>query len=224
MSGPGRPDAGGQGRPAPRGRTKGAAQRLVVAISGASGPIYGIRLLQALNQAGVEVHLILSPWAEKTIAIETSWSVADVKALAQRVYAADNMAAAVSSGSFRHDGMVIAPCSMRTLAAIAHGLSDNLIARAADVTLKERRPLILVPRETPFNLIHLENMVRLHHAGAVIMPPVPSFYHRPQTIDDLLDHFTGRILDLLGIDNTLVGRWTEPIRRRGRRGEEETEC
>lgn len=198
-------------------------KRLVVAISGASGPIYGIRLLQALREAGVQVHLILSPWAEKTIAVETSWTVRDVKALAHRVYAADNMAAAVSSGSFRHDGMVIAPCSMRTLAAIAHGLSDNLIARAADVTLKERRPLILVPRETPLNMIHLENMLKLHHAGAIIMPPVPSFYHRPRTIDDLLDHFTGRILDLLGIENTLVARWTEPMRRRDGH-EEENGC
>lgn len=199
-------------------------KRLVVAISGASGPIYGIRLLQALKDTGLEVHLILSPWAEKTIAIETSWTVEEVKSLAHRVYAANNQAAAISSGSFRHDGMVIAPCSMRTLAAIAHGLSDNLIARAADVTLKERRPLIVVPRETPLNLIHLENMVRLHQAGAIIMPPFPSFYHRPQTIDDLLDHFTGRILDLLGIDNTLVGRWMEPVRRKAASREEETGC
>ena len=181
--------------------------RLVVGMTGATGSILGIRMLEALRALGVETHLVMSEWAERTVKIETTYSIADVRALSSTYYRAGNQAAAVSSGSFPVDGMVIIPCSMNTLAAIAHGLSDNLIARAADVTLKERRQLVIVPRETPLNSIHLRNMLILSEMGVSITPPMPAFYNLPETIDDIVDHIVARVLDQLGVDNDLTDRW-----------------
>jgi len=180
---------------------------IVVAITGATGAVYGITVLRELARAGVETHLVLSDWARRTIELETDYQASAVDALASRVYSADNQAAPIASGSFRHGGMVISPCSMKTLSAIANGYADNLVSRAADVTLKEKRRLILLPRETPLHEIHLENMLKLARAGAVIMPPVPAFYQRPATITDLVHHTVGRVLDLLGIENNLASRW-----------------
>lgn len=185
-----------------------APMRIVVGISGSSSPIYGIRTLEALAAAGVETHLVVSEGARSTIALETSHTLDDVRRLAHTVYDVRDMAAAISSGSFRTDGMVVAPCSMRTLAAIAHSLSGDLLTRAADVTLKERRRLVLVPRETPLHLGHLQNMVRATEIGAVILPPVPAFYHAPKTVDDLVNHTVGKILDQLGVEHTLFRRWS----------------
>lgn len=182
--------------------------RLIVAITGATGAIYGIRLLEVLKEKGLETHLILSRWAEETIKMETSWTVEAVRKLATAFYFEGDLGAALASGSFRHQGMIIVPCSMKTLASIAHGLAINLITRAADVTLKEGRKLILVPRETPLNSIHLENMLRLARLGAVILPPMPAFYHRPQTLQDIVDHLIGRILDQLDIEHGLYQRWS----------------
>ena len=186
-------------------------RRLVVGISGSSAPHYGIALLRALRDVtGVETHLVLSSASHRTIELETDLKVIDVESLADVVHQPADLAASISSGSFLTMGMVVAPCSMRTLAAIAHGLGDNLLTRAADVTLKERRPLVLVPRETPLNLIHLRNMVAVTEAGATVLPPTPGFYHRPTSIDDLLDHTTGKVLDQLGIEHELFQRWTSP--------------
>ena len=181
--------------------------RIVVGISGASGAIYGIRLLEELKKHDVETHLIISEWAEQTIRYETDLAPDDVRALAHVCYDAHNMAAAVSSGSFPHDGMVVAPCSMKTLAAIAAGYTDNLISRAADVALKERKKLILLTRETPLSLIHLRNMTTVTEAGAVVMPPVPGFYNRPSSLDDVVNHSIARVLDHLQIGNDLTNRW-----------------
>ncbi|SFR00124.1 UbiX family flavin prenyltransferase [Desulfoscipio geothermicus] len=181
--------------------------RIVVAITGATGAVYGITMVRELARAGVETYLVISNWARRTIELETDFKISNIDALAARVYNAENLAAPIASGSFRHQGMVIAPCSMKTLAAIAGGYADNLISRAADVTLKEKRRLVLLPRETPLHEIHLENMLKLARAGAVIMPPVPAFYHRPSTITDLVMHTVGRVLDLLEIDNNLAPRW-----------------
>ncbi|HHW91313.1 MAG TPA: UbiX family flavin prenyltransferase [Firmicutes bacterium] len=182
--------------------------RLVVGITGASGAIYGIRLLEALKKYGVETYLIMTRWAEETIRIETDYAPDYVRSLAYRVLDNNDLGAPVSSGSFRTGGMIIAPCSMKTLAGIATGYTENLMVRAADVCLKERRPLLLLTRETPLNMIHLENMLKLSRAGAVIMPPVPAFYNRPQTIDDLVEHTVGRLLDSVGIANDgLFKRW-----------------
>ena len=186
-------------------------RRLVVGISGSSAPQYGIALVRALRGVtGIETHLVLSSGAHRTIELETDLKVGDVETLADVVHQPDDLAASISSGSFLTMGMVVAPCSMRTLAAIAHGLGDNLLTRAADVTLKERRPLVVVPRETPLSLIHLRNMVAVTEAGATVLPPVPGFYHRPASIDDLLDHTTGKVLDQFGIEHQLFRRWTSP--------------
>jgi flavin prenyltransferase len=182
--------------------------RIVVGISGSSSPIYGIRTLEALVSAGVETHLVISQGARTTITLETGWTVDAVRRLAHTVYDVQDMAAAISSGSFRTDGMVVAPCSMKTLAAIAHSLSGDLLARAADVALKEGRKLVLVPRETPLHLGHLRNMVRAAEVGAVILPPTPAFYHAPKTVDDLINHTVGKILDQFGVAHTLFTRWT----------------
>ncbi|MDO7788222.1 UbiX family flavin prenyltransferase [Desulforamulus aquiferis] len=181
--------------------------RIIVAITGATGAIYGITLLQQLNKLGLETHLIMSSWAKQTIELETTYTPQQVAQLANICHDFDNLAASVASGSFKHQGMVICPCSMKTLAGLAHGYAENLIVRAADVTLKEGRQLILVPRETPLNTIHLENMLKLAHAGAVIQPPMPAFYHHPSTIQDLIIQTVGRILDRLGLENDLVKRW-----------------
>jgi polyprenyl P-hydroxybenzoate/phenylacrylic acid decarboxylase-like protein len=191
--------------------TADRSRRLVVGISGSSAPHYGIAVLRALRQSAcVETHLVLSPASHRTIALETDLGAADVEALADVVHDADDLAASISSGSFLTMGMVVAPCSMRTLAAIAHGLEDNLLTRAAGVTLKERRPLVLVTRETPLSLVHLRNMVAVTEAGATVLPPTPGFYHRPASIDDLIDQTTGKVLDQLGIEHQLFRRWSSP--------------
>lgn len=182
--------------------------RLVVGISGSSSPIYGIRTLEALGAAGVETHLVISRGAHRTIGLETTHTVDEVKALAAVVYDEDDMAAAISSGSFRTDGMIVAPCSMKTLSAIAHSFVTDLLVRAADVTLKEGRKLVLVPRETPLHLGHLRNMVRAAEIGAVILPPAPAFYHAPKSIDDLINQTVGKILDQFSVPHTLFRRWS----------------
>ena len=184
-------------------------KRIVVAISGASGAVYGVRLLQSLRKlADVQTHLVVSDAGWLNVQQELDMPRAEVEALAEVVYPVRDIGSAIASGSFRCDGMVIAPCSMRTLAAVAHGLSDNLITRAADVMLKERRRLILMVRETPLNLAHLRNMTSVTEMGGIIFPPVPGFYHRPQTIDDMIDHTVSRVLDLLDLPQADATRWT----------------
>lgn len=181
--------------------------RIVVGITGSSGPIYGIRTLQVLREAKVETHLVITEGARRTIAAETGWRVEEVEALATAVYDNADLAAPISSGSFPTDGMVVVPCSMKTLAAIAYSMSQDLVARAADVTLKEGRRLILVPRETPLHLGHLRNMVRAAEIGAVILPPIPAFYHGPRTVEEIIDQTVGKILDQLNIPHALYRRW-----------------
>lgn len=182
--------------------------RIVLGISGSSSPIYGIRTLEALVAARVETHLVISRSARQTIALETRRTIEEIRALAHTVYDDRHMAAAISSGSFHTDGMIVAPCSMKTVAAIAYSFSADLLARAADVTLKEDRKLILVPRETPLHLGHLRNLVRAAEIGAIILPPVPAFYHAPQSVDDLINHTIGKILDQFNIPHNLFRRWT----------------
>jgi 4-hydroxy-3-polyprenylbenzoate decarboxylase len=183
-------------------------RRIIVAITGATGAVYGVRLLQRLSATpGVETHLVISDAAALTLHQEVGMQKRDVEALAHVVHKNREIGASVASGSFHTDGMVIAPCSMKTLAAVAHGLSDNLIARAADVVLKERRRLILMVRETPFNLAHLRNMTAVTEMGGIVFPPVAGFYQRPATIDDMVDHTVARVLDLLGIEHTLAPEW-----------------
>ncbi len=187
-------------------------QRLVIGISGASGVIYGIRLLEVLqHHPDIETHLVMSPAARQTIVLETDYTVSSVEELANVSYSHTNIAASLSSGSFRTLGMVVIPCSMRTLSAIAYSISDNLLARAADVTLKEHRRLILVTRETPLHLGHLRLMTRVAEFGAIITPPVPAFYHRPQTIDDIVNQTVNRVLDIFDIvlEQDLFTRWGE---------------
>ncbi len=184
-------------------------RRLIVGVTGSSAPQLGYALLQALRQLSVvETHVVISSGAEKTIEAEMGLGRSEFEALADVVYNANDLGAAISSGSFLTVGMVICPCSMKTLAAVANGLSVDLIARAADVCLKERRRLVLVPRETPLNLIHIRNMETVTLAGATILPPVPAFYHRPQTIDDLLRHTAAKILDQFDIQHELIKRWS----------------
>ena len=183
--------------------------RIVVGISGASGSIYGIRLLEVLRDvAGVETHLVVSRAAKRTLVDETEYTVRDVEALATRVYDDRDIGAALASGSFRTAGMVVAPCSIKTLSALANSYADTLIARAGDVTLKEGRPLVVVVRDTPLHVGHLRQMLALAEMGAVVLPPVPAFYHRPKTIRDLVDHTVGRVLDRIGIAHGLVPEWT----------------
>jgi len=174
-------------------------RRLVVGITGATGTVLGVRLLQALRGTGVETHLVVSRWGARTLLHETPYSLDDVRRLATRSYPENDQGAAVSSGSFLTEGMVIVPCSVRTLAAVAHGHCENLVERAADVVLKERRRLVLAVRETPLSDVHLENMLKLSRMGAVIAPPLPAFYTRPKTLDDVLDHTVARLLDLFSI-------------------------
>lgn len=181
--------------------------RLIVGITGATGTIFGVRLLQMLHGSGVETHLVVSKWATRTLTHETQFSLKDVQNLATHSYAIGDQGAAISSGSFVTLGMVIAPCSMRTVAAIAHGLGDNLIHRAADVVLKEKRKLVLVVRESPFNEIHLENMLKLARMGVVILPPVPAFYNHPQNLDDLINHIAMRVIDQFDIHLDVMNRW-----------------
>jgi 4-hydroxy-3-polyprenylbenzoate decarboxylase len=187
--------------------TASDAKRIVVGISGASGVVYGVRLLMHLRQLGITSHLVMTRSAEVTLAHEMPLKVADVRALADVVHRVDDIGASISSGSFRTLGMIVAPCSIRSLGEIASGVTSTLLSRAADVTLKERRRLILLLRETPYHLGHLRAMTAATEAGAIIMPPVPAFYARPQTIEDMVDHTLGRALDLLGVDNALVKRW-----------------
>jgi flavin prenyltransferase len=182
-------------------------QRLIVGITGATGTIFGVRVLQLLHGSGVETHLVVSKWAARTLTHETPYSLKEVQKLATQSYASGDQGAAVSSGSFVTLGMVIAPCSMRTLAAIAHGLGDNLIHRAADVVLKERRKLVLVVRESPFNEIHLENMLKLARMGVVILPPMPAFYNQPQNLDDMVNHIAMRVIDQFDIHLDVMNRW-----------------
>lgn len=187
------------------------SRRLVVGISGSSAPQLGITLLEALRELGtVETHLVLSPGAHRTIELETDLTVPDVEALADVVHGTGDLAASISSGSFLTMGMAVVPCSMRSLGAIASGITSDLLTRAADVTLKERRTLVLVPRETPLNLIHIRNMETVTLAGATVLPPTPGFYHRPTTIDHLLRHIAGKVLDQLGIEHDLFRRWDDP--------------
>jgi 4-hydroxy-3-polyprenylbenzoate decarboxylase len=183
--------------------------RILIGINGASGVVYGIRLLQVLaDTKGIETHLIVTPAGEQTIEIETKYKANEIKALARYSYRVDDIGASPASGSFRHDGMIIAPCSMKTLSALAHSYADNLLTRAADVALKERRRLLLLVRETPLHLGHLRNMVAVTEMGAIIMPPFPAFYHKPHTIEDIIDHTVGKALDLLDIEHNLFKRWS----------------
>ncbi len=185
---------------------------LLVGISGASGVIYGIRLLQALRELKVESHLMVSPSAEITLASETRLKRADLVKLADHVYPVTDIAAAPASGSFRSQGMVIAPCSIRSMSEIASGVTSSLLTRAADVTLKERRRLVLMVRETPLHTGHLRSMTALSEMGAVIAPPVPAFYSNPTSLDEMVDHTVGRVLDLFGLDYSGVSRWQGPRR------------
>ena len=180
---------------------------LIVALTGATGMIYGVRMLEILRTAGVPSHLVMSKWAIQTLLQETAWTVDAVKGLATEVHNVEDYGAVISSGSFVTRGMAVAPCSMRTLAAISTGSGTNLIHRAADVVLKERRKLVLVPREAPLSDIHLEHMLRLSRMGTVIFPPVPAFYQRPGSIDDLVDHTVMRILDQFDLHLDAAGRW-----------------
>ncbi|MEU4897581.1 UbiX family flavin prenyltransferase [Streptomyces sp. NPDC044780] len=192
--------------------------KLVVAMTGATGAPIGVRLLEALKDLGVETHLIVSRWARVTLAQETNSSARDLESLATVSHSPDDQGAPVSSGSFRVDGMVVVPCSMKTLAAIRTGCGEGLIGRAADVMLKERRRLVLVARETPLSAVHLENMLELTRMGAVIMPPVPAFYNQPATLDDLVEHIVARVLDQFGLDLPTARRWqgtVKPVRRSG---------
>lgn len=183
--------------------------KIVIGFSGASGIIYGIRLLEILHSINIQTYLIISEWAKKNIEIETDKSLEYVKSLSSVNYDNFKLDASVSSGSFLHDGMVIVPCSMKSLSSIANGYDDTLISRAASVTLKESRKLIIVPRETPLSRIHLENMIKLQEAGAIILPAMPGFYHKPSTIDEIVDHLVGKILDQLKIEHDLFKRWKD---------------
>jgi len=181
--------------------------RLVVGISGASGVIYGLRTLEILHSMKIETHVVLSQWGEKNIEIETDKTIEYVRSLSTALYRNDSLAAPISSGSFLHSGMIIVPCSMKTLASIANGYDDTLISRAAGVTLKESRLLVVVPRETPLSRIHLQNMLKLAEAGAVILPAMPGFYHKPTSLQDMVDHLVGKIIDQFNIRNNLSRRW-----------------
>jgi 4-hydroxy-3-polyprenylbenzoate decarboxylase len=185
-----------------------APKRLIVGITGATGVIYGVRALELLRQAGVESHVIMSSWAVRTLQHETTYSVDDVKCLANYWYNPNDMGAAISSGSFLTEGMLVVPCTVRTLAAIATGNGDHLVHRAADVILKERRKLVLAVREAPFNQMHLENMLKLAQMGVVVSSPVPAFYNHPRSIEEIIDHTVMRLLDQFGLHIEVMPRWT----------------
>jgi 4-hydroxy-3-polyprenylbenzoate decarboxylase len=182
-------------------------RRIVVGVTGASGAVYGIRLLEALRGNDLEVHLVMSKPAERTIIEETDKSLQYVRELADVVHSVSNIGASIASGSFKSEGMVVAPCSIRTVSAIAYCLADNLLTRAADVILKERRKLVLLVRETPLHTGHLKALLQASESGALIMPPLPAFYSRPTSLDDIINHTVGRILDVFGIEHRLVKRW-----------------
>ncbi len=194
------PSTDASGRPTPR--------RLVIAITGASGAVYGVRLLQLLREAAVETHLMVSEAGVLNLHHELDMDRKQVNALADVVHNVRDVGASIASGSFQSDGMIVAPCSMKTLAAVAHGMSDNLITRAADVVPKERRRLILMVRETPFNLAHLRNMTAVTEMGGIIFPPLPGLYQRPTSIAEMIDHTVGRVLDLVGVQHELAPRWS----------------
>ena len=190
-------------------------KRLIVGMTGATGAVFGVRLLEILAETEIETHLVVSKWAQRTLEHETGLTLRHLQALADQSYGSAEMNAAISSGSFRTDGMVIAPCSARSLAAIAGGMGEHLVHRAADVILKERRPLVLLVREAPLNAIHLENMLRLARMGAVMFPPLPAFYNQPQSIDDLVDHILYRVLDQFDIDLGFDRRWDGKMNKAG---------
>ena len=188
-----------------------ARRRLVVGLTGSSSPQLGLKLLESLRQLNeIETHLVVSSGARLSLKLEASMELAEVESMADHAYRSEDLGASISSGSFETMGMVVMPCSMRSLAAIATGLTIDLVNRAADVTLKERRKLVLVPRETPLNLIHIRNMETVTLAGAVVLPPMPAFYHRPKTIDDLLAQIVGKVLDQFSIEHSLFERWAGP--------------
>lgn len=193
------------------------SSRLIIGISGASGVVYGLRLLETLKPLAVETHLVMTKAAEMTLAHETDLKAAQVRALADVAYAVTDVGAAISSGSFRTLGMIVAPCSIRSMSEIATGVTSNLLTRAADVCMKERRRLVLMLRETPLHSGHLRNMLALSEMGVVIAPPVPGFYAQPQSVDDIVDQTVGRVLDLVGIDGGKVKRWGEAVPPRMRR-------
>jgi 4-hydroxy-3-polyprenylbenzoate decarboxylase len=182
-------------------------RRLIIGMTGSTGAIFGIRLLEALKHSDVESHLIISKWAQRTIEHETRYKVEDVRAMASVVHSQGDMGASISSGSFLTEGMVVAPCSVRTLGGIANGYGEHLVHRAADVILKERRRLVLLVRETPLSEVHLENMLKLARMGVVMLPPMPAFYNHPQSVDDVVNHIVGRVLDQFGIDAPFAKRW-----------------
>jgi 4-hydroxy-3-polyprenylbenzoate decarboxylase len=187
--------------------TQPAKRRLIIGMTGSTGAIFGVRFLEALQQTDVESHLIVSKWAQRTIEHETSYTVEQVRALATVVHSQGDMGASISSGSFLTEGMVVIPCSVRTLAGIANGYGEHLVHRAADVVLKERRRLVMVVRETPLSEVHLENMLKLARMGVVMLPPMPAFYNHPQTVDDVVDHIVTRVLDQFGIPAPAAKRW-----------------
>lgn len=180
---------------------------IIIAITGATGVVYGIRLLEVLKETKHKRHLVISPWGEKNIKIETDYTIKKVKSLATYNYSYYNLGALIASGSFLSDAMIVIPCSMKTLSAIASGYTDNLINRAVDVILKEKRKLIIVPRETPLNIIHLQNMITVANVGGIILPPIPAFYYNPKSVDDVINHTIGKILDQLNIKNEFFFRW-----------------
>ena len=196
--------------------------RIIVAITGATGAIFGVRALERLREFDVETHLIVSPWGAKTIEHETGRSVKEVRALADVSHRPHEQGATISSGSFLTLGMLVAPCSVKTLAAISSGFAEDLVARAADVVLKEQRKLVLMVRESPLSPIHLENMLRLSRAGATMLPPMPAFYSRPETIDELVDHIVTRALDQFGLHSEKTKRWDGKLGHSSDRTEEET--
>ena len=181
--------------------------KLVVGMSGASGAIYGIKLLKALRQCRVETHLVISKSAQKTITLETNYQVSDVESLADYVYDNANVGAPIASGSFKHDGMIIVPCSIKSLSGLAYSYNDNLLIRAADVALKERRKLVVVVRETPLHLGHLRLLVALSESGGIILPPMPAFYHHPKSIEDIINQTVGKVMDQFDIEHQLFCRW-----------------
>jgi flavin prenyltransferase len=186
--------------------------KIIIGITGATGAVYGIRLLQILSDMpDIETHLIISSAGEQTIEIETEHLADEIKGLANFSYDINDISAPVASGSFKNDGMIIAPCSMKTLSSIAHSFADNLLTRAADVALKERRRLVLLVRETPLHTGHLKNMVSVSEMGGIILPPTPAFYHNPRTIQDIVDQIIGKTLDLFGIEHALYRRWNGPL-------------
>jgi len=182
---------------------------LIIGITGATGAIYGIRLLEVLSaRRDIETHLVISEAGELNIRHETDWKIEAIKALADYYYDINDIGARLASGSFRRDGMIVAPCSIKTLSALANSYTENLLIRAGDVTLKERKRLVLLVRETPLHIGHIRNMERLSEMGAIIMPPLPAFYHRPKTIEDIIDHTIGKVLDIFGIEHNLFQRWS----------------